>query len=161
MSGDGGSSQLSKLEEVLRKYEEGIGLPPAPENDEAEFFLSLKKDQLRKLSAEECGEGAYLLKQRAYHIQRSLNIETSHLNWSESKIREAIAGAVGKCPGYSYEERRAVAVTPANNHYAHKLECIKVQIQLRLDRLNYLANRLSEMARALEELQQTKRRQHG
>lgn len=150
-------SITSKLDKLLQQYEEGIGLPLAPENDEAARLLSLKGEDLRRMNSEECGEGAFLLRQRAYHVQREHNKEVGHANWCKDRIRELVADKVGSIKGFSYEERRAVACLPANNVAGWKMERLRIAAQLRADRLNFLATRISEMAKSLEDLSYSKR----
>ena len=66
MSGQEGLSKidnkLADLERVLDEFEKGLGLS-IEQNPDISYALNLNREQLSKLSPEECGELAYVLAQ--------------------------------------------------------------------------------------------------
>ncbi len=146
------------LDNLLAEYEErlGVGAVFHPEGEaESKRLVGMPPSQLHKMTAEECGEAAYTLRQFAYHLQKAANRELARVNWANESIRRVIATIVAHTRGASAEERRALAIR--EDDVATKYDVIRVLAQTRIDRLSFLGIRVSEMARSLEALQQTKR----
>lgn len=154
------NERLERVEASLDKFEETTGLRACVVDggEEVERLLTLHAQDLRKLSASECGESAYLLRKFAFNLQRALNKEQARARWADDNVRRITAPLLQQVFGYSYEERRWNAV-PLDDA-AIKFERIREYSQLRVERIQYLATRASEMARDLVELQITKRGEH-
>lgn len=149
-------ARLKKIDEILETYEGKLGLGRIGPPSEIDKYLNLDRQGLAKLTAEECGDAAYILTRFAHYIQRELNKETSRITWANDLLPIMIANEVGKYKGYSYEERKYQAIK--NNSAALKLHQIKSYAQQRRDRLEYQAMYVENTARRLDSLQQTKRR---
>lgn len=167
MSGENESKKVSIVDALeafntkLDEFEVKNGVFDLAITDEAEEFATAKRDQLNKLTAEECSEGSFLLEQRAYAIQKTINRQLAIAKFCEMKIEALIALKVNdfKTKNFSsYQERRAVAIQPVNNEVAHKFEQHRIAATLKADRLSYLVARLCGMSNALRELSQVKRR---
>lgn len=109
---------------------------------------------LRKLSAVECAESAFVLGQYAHRLQQARNREQARVTWAEQSIRRLIASKVNNYKGVSFEERRLQAVK--GDDAAQKLDAIRVKAQLRIDRVSFLADKANDLAKSLLSLKNAK-----
>lgn len=150
---------VQKYDEALNKYETGIGLNSYVLHSEAEKYLNMPHDELRKLSAEDCGEAAVVLAQLSFSIQKHYNQELARIGLCEEEIRRTITNEISQYRGNSFEERKMQAIR--GNDKAIKLDRIKGWAQARANRLSYLASKIEFLSRTFLDYQQTKRRQAG
>jgi hypothetical protein len=152
------------LEEAERRWsqrEGQLGLPrETPPHLESEVgrLLSLSPSALHKMSAEECGEGAFMLSQMAFHLQRVMNGEQARATGAALSVKKRVSSIVSKVPGFSYEERLYAAIE--EDEGARPLEAVRVNSLLVVERLRDLSYRVNEMGRALLSLQASKRGKH-
>ena len=90
---------LQYWDSILDEYESSISLPKysnqyGVSEQEINQYLSMSRDEIEKLTPEDCAQIAYRLAQFAFHIQRTLNREIARLNWSEETIKETIADEI-------------------------------------------------------------------
>lgn len=150
--------RLEQLSNDLDDYARSLGFPgklPAEVESEVARLLALTPGQLSRLSAIECSEGAFLLCRFATHLQNALNREQARLRWAEECIRKIIAPHLAQQKGYSFEERKLLAVR--DNDAASNIDTLRVKAQLRIERVSYLSNKVENMARSLMALAQSKR----
>jgi hypothetical protein len=150
--------RLIELDEILDQYEHVVGLPACIANEvevEGTRIYNLSPAVLKKFTAVECGEAAFVLRQFASHIQRSANREQARVTWAEESIKKIIAKTVNQYKGVSFEERKLQAVR--DNDAASKLDAIRVRAKLRLERLAYMSSKIGDQAKSLESLQYAKR----
>ena len=92
-AGEGGGfakEQLDKIDTVLDEYESSLGLPKFNDDfhdDTAKRYLQLSRDQIEKLTPEQCAEAALLLASLSFHIQRSYNREIARVNWADKTLK--------------------------------------------------------------------------
>lgn len=154
--------RMEKIDLILDEYETSIGLATYSENfnnaPEAQKYLSLSRDQIEKISIEECAEAAYILGSLAFHISRSINREQSRLNWAKSSIREIICTKAHSYSGaWSNQDMQAIL----DNDVSRKLNDICKYCQQRIDRLNYLSSSIKNISDLFINLQRAKVTQHG
>lgn len=150
--------KLQATNDGLDKYEQGIGLPNVTSlavEAEAKRILNLEPSVLNKMSATECGESAFCLRQYSWYLQRSLNKERTNMKWAEESTKRTIAATIHNYRGVSYEERKMQAVK--DNDVASNLDTLRIKAQLKIDRISFLADKIGDMAKSLESLQFTKR----
>jgi hypothetical protein len=113
--------------------------------------------EIRKLSAEECGEAAIVLCQEAAFLQNVLNKAQSIANWCERSITKTIASEVDNVgtqyTPFSY--RRELAIR--QNERATELDTAMRKSVLIVETLEYMPTRLRHLSSTFEGLQQTKR----
>jgi hypothetical protein len=90
-----------------------------------------------------------------------VNREQARVRWAEEAVKRIIANKLrGAGSTYcSYEERKLLAIR--NDDAALKVDGLRIKAQLRIDRISYMATRVENVAKALLDLQQTKRRQQN
>lgn len=150
--------QVNEWDKVLDEYEQGIGISKyvsdsLPE-DELNTYFKMSRDQIEKLTPDDCGQIAYRLGQFALHVQRSINRELARMNWAEETIKEVIADEVNTYKGYGYIEKSIQAIK--HNERASALNKIKKYAKQRSDRLQYIANSIKNLSDIMLSISRTK-----
>src|SRR5258708_1573069 len=96
---------IEKFDEALDKHDTSIGLVPSIFNDEVTPLLHMRREDISKLSADQCGENSYLLRQFGLHLQKSFNKEVAKVNWLDKKITEVICNEIGQYHAATADER--------------------------------------------------------
>lgn len=146
------------LDAKLDEYEASIGLPAfsfAQQDEDAKSIMQMSRSQIRKMTATECGESAFILNRFSSNVQRALNREQQMMEWCEENIHRIIAKTVADVKGYKYEERRPLAIL--SDDVAVKFDKLRVAAKSRVNRLKFLSNSIQNMARSLDQLQMSKR----
>lgn len=150
---------LQHWDSILDEYEKSLSFPSystggAVSENEINDYLSMSRDQIEKLSPEDCAQISYRLAQCAFHIQRSINREIARLNWSEETAKETVAEEINNYKGYGYIEKFYQAVK--HNEKAAALQNIKKYAKQRIDRLSYIANNFKNLSDIMLSVQKTK-----
>ena len=150
--------QVGEWDKILDEYENNIGLGsyiPNQFNDiELSQYLYMSRNELEKLTPEDCASISYRLGQFAFHIQRSINREIARYNWAEENIKEVIADDINNYKGYGYIEKSSQAIK--HNDKASALNKIKKYAKQRSDRLQYIANSIKNLSDILLTILKTK-----
>lgn len=157
------ADQVNYWDKVLDEYEASIGLPTyssqlLPE-DELNSYLSMNRDQLEKLTPEDCAQISYRLAQFSFHVQRTINRENARYNWADETLKETIADEINNYKGYGYIEKSTQAIK--HNDKANSLNKIKKYAKQRSDRLTYLATSTKNLSDIILAIQKTKVNKHG
>lgn len=167
MSGEKSSPQSEyiqkRLGEVTQQSEETlgkVGLRGFMYNPQVDEALSLTKEQLRALSAEQCGEYSYLLSGYSLYVQRCINEATMRMNWCEGSIKKLLAKEYNNYnkPGDFTPFEMKLKIFCINNTYAIELDEELKACKIKIDTLNGLAYNIKFMSESLMELQRSKRR---
>jgi hypothetical protein len=150
--------QVESWDSVLDEYEKTIGFEKYKSDlfpeDELQKYLVMNRDDLERLTPEDCAQIAYRLGQFSFHVQRTLNREIARVNWSEETIKDVIADEVNNYKGYGYIEKSLQAIK--NNDKAASLNKIKKYAKQRSDRLQYLAGNIKNLSDILLSIQKIK-----
>ena len=150
--------ELQHWDAVLDEYESSIGFAPYLDDNmpaqELNEYLTMNRNQLEKLTPDDCGEIAYRLSQFSFHVQRTLNREIARYNWSDEKIKEVIADQLNNYKGYGYVEKSLQAIK--HNEKANSLNPIKRYAKQRMDRLSFIANSLKNLSDIIISIQRSK-----
>lgn len=114
----------------------------------------MSRDQLEKLTPEDCAQISYRLGQFSFHVQRTINREIARVNWADETIKEVIADEINNYKGYGYIEKSLQAIK--HNEKATSLNKIKKYAKQRSDRLVYLANSINNLSSIMLSIQKTK-----
>jgi len=148
--------QLEKLDSILDEYESSLGISQFRDdlNDEsAKKYLRLSRNQIEKLTPDECAEAALLLASLSFHLQRAYNREVARVSWSSQVLKSTVAGREQSYKG-SWESQFNQAVE--EDGYTRKVRSIQRYAQQRADRLTYLASSVKNMADVFINLQRAK-----
>lgn len=150
--------ELENWDRILDEYESGLGLPKynssGMSESELNSYLNMSRDEIEKITPEDCNQIAYRLSQFSFHIQRTLNREIARHNWAEDTIKSVIASELNNYKGYGYAEKFFQAVN--NNDKAASLHKIQKYAKQRMDRLSYLANGLKNLSDILISINKNK-----
>ncbi len=148
-----------KAQNLVKKYSESVGLGVLRPINEVNRFLTATVHDIRRMSAEECGEAAVILSQEATYVQLQCNQLQADVNWCEQYVNFLVANTVMNCGGQytPFEVRKTIAIK--NDDVAMKIQAAIVNARLRLDTLSYMPNQLRATASSFADLQQTKRTQ--
>jgi hypothetical protein len=119
----------------------------------------MSRDELEKLTPEDCGQISYRLGQFSFHIQRTINREIARHNWADENTKAAIADDINNYKGYGYIEKSNQAIK--HNDKAQALNKIKIYAKQRTDRLSYLANSMKNLSDILLSIQKIKSTKYG
>ena len=143
---------LESLNDALDKYESKIGLAKFTETDVSKY-MCMTSDDLRKLSPEECTEGAYLLNQEALYVQHEINKYKAQMDWANSRINNAISKEIAQYSASQskdytpFEYKRINAIK--GNSAAQPLQKVVNEAERIIARLSYIPNHLSKLAQVL------------
>lgn len=150
--------QVNDWDKILDEYEKSIGLsqynPNAVPEEELESYLTMNRNEIEKVTPDDCIQIAYRLGQFSFHVQRSLNREISRMNWADETIKEVIADEINNYKGYGYIEKSLQAIK--HNDKASALNKIKKYAKQRSDRLQYLANGIKNLSDIMLSVSKTK-----
>ena len=153
--------RLEKLDEILDSYEIDLGIPKYTKefyDESTQQYLELSRDQIEKLTPENCAEAALLLASLSFHLQRSYNRELARVNWATQILKTTLSGREQQYKG-SWESQFNQAVK--EDSYATKIEQIKRYAQHRADRLTYLAYSVKNISDIFLSVQKAKAFKHG
>ena len=153
--------QLTKIDTVLDEYESSLGLPKFIDgfhDDTAKQYLQLSRNQIEKLTPDQCSEAALLLSSLSFHLQRSYNREVARINWAHKILKSCIAGKEQSYKG-SWDSQFNQAVK--EDGYASKIDDIQRYAQQRADRLNYLSSSIKNVSDIFLSVQKSKAFKYG
>lgn len=150
---------LQHWDKILDEYEKSISLPEyvaqyGVSEQEINTYLTMSRDEIEKLSPEDCAQISYRLCQFAFHIQRTINREIARQNWADECIKETIADEINNYKGYGFVEKSLQAIK--HNDKAQALNNIKKFAKQRADRLSYIANSLKNLSDIMLSVQRAK-----
>jgi hypothetical protein len=148
--------RLEHVDSVLDEYEGSLGMSQYTSefhDPSVKNYMSMPRQQMEKLTVEECAEAALLLGGFSFYLQRSYNREVARVNWANSCIKNMLAGRESQYSG-SWDSQYNQAIK--EDGYASKLKKIQVYAQHRADRLTYLANSVKNISDLFVNLQRAK-----
>lgn len=150
--------EISYWDNILDEYENSIGLPKynssSMSEEELNGYLTMSRDEIEKLTPEDCGQIAYRLGQFSFHTQRTINREQARYDWAEDTIKGIIADEINSYKGYGYLEKSVQAIK--HNDKASALEKIRKYAKQRLNRLSYIATSINNLSNILLNIQKLK-----
>jgi hypothetical protein len=150
--------ELEHWDNILDEYENQIGFTKYKSNllpeSELNGYLTMNRDELEKLTPDDCGQIAYRLSQFSFHVQRTVNREQARHDWAEDTTRSVIADEINSYKGYGYLEKSLQAIK--HNDKARPLDKIRIYAKQRIDRLSYLANSINNLSNILLNIQKLK-----
>ena len=153
------SEQIDKINDILDDYESthSIVSPEVSHNlEHIERFINMPHKQTQALAAEECAEGAYLLSQYSFFVQKEQNKHIALNNWATAKLNELLCKEVMNMDSFIKHEVKMAALIK-ENHVAEKLSKIMRHAESITNRLNFLSSNIKHMSDMLMNVQRAKR----
>jgi len=160
MNGDEDSNKQSakelaaRVDRMLEEYECSLGIKNKNPHIAAEKYFELSHEEIMKMSGEQCHEGAVILAQFSFFLQRSINVELGRVNWCNNLIDRTICQAMKSYNSPTAMERKMLAIR--ENDFALSLEKLKNAAQSKSDRLNYLSSKVDGLSLRFADLGQAK-----
>ena len=153
---DQAKERLEQIDSVLDEYENNLGLGAYTgdfHDQSVKTYMNMPRQQMEKLTVEECAEAALLLGGFSFYVQRSYNREVARVNWATSNLKKIVSGREGQYVG-SWDSQYHQAIK--EDSYCSKLNAIRVYAQQRSDRLTYLASSVKNLSDLFTNLQRAK-----
>ncbi len=150
-------TQSDNWDKILDEYEKNIGIPQFSKlnTTEVEQYMQMSRNELEKLTPEDCAQMAYMLIVYSVYVQKCYNREIARAKWAAATLNQVIANEVGTYNKYSpYEERKHQAIR--NNDHAENLNTILIHAQNRADRLLFISSGIKNTSDILLSLQKAK-----
>lgn len=150
--------KMEKVQQALNDYERSLGLLHMSNVDEAEInnYFNMNRDDIERLSPLDCIAIALRLNQLSFFIQRSHNAEQSRLSWSINEINSYCCDKLDQFSNSYYNYETKVNILAKQDSYLEKLVKIKNYAQLRVQRLEYLASGINNLAATFSSVSKTK-----
>ena len=148
--------RLDQIDSVLDEYESNLGLSSYTgdfHDQSVKQYMGMPRQQMEKLTVEECAEAALLLGGFSFYLQRSYNREVARVNWASTNLKKMMSGRESQYKG-SWDSQYYQAVK--QDGYACKLDSIRTYAQQRADRLTYLASSVKNLSDLFINLQRAK-----
>lgn len=163
MTGDGSyKERMKKFEAILDEYQKQNGLSHILYNSEIEGVLSLTREELSNLTAEQCGESQFLLAQYSAYLQKNYNRHNAKLKWAERELSNLVAK---ECHNYGDDNfmnnakfQLILGKVIYGNEAAKVLNQIVNHASACVNELNDMSTKISFISKALGDLQQSKRK---
>jgi hypothetical protein len=148
-----------KMLRLAEDYSLKLGLGKLQPTNDVEKYLNLTQPELRRMTAEDCGEAAYFISRAMTYIQLETNKVQADINWCEQYMHWLIASVIHTVGGQytPFEYKRLLAIK--QNDVAMELQKIIVAGKVRLDTMAFVTTQLRGLLTTFEGLQQTKRAQ--
>jgi hypothetical protein len=153
------SDRLAAAEARLDAYEASHGVPSGvPESVKTAAMSLLDADpaRLAKMPPDELEGGAYSIRRYSLYLQSVVNRERSRVRWAEENMQAMFGALIASQRAYSPGERKAMAIR--GNEAASALERVRVEAQLRLDRVGFLKDQLEGLASSLLSMRSLRKR---
>ena len=146
--------RLKWLNDQLDKFEQSIGLPVyVSSNEDYRKYMNLSNNELRALTSEECREGAYLLSDYSYHVNKQMNRENSRAGWCEREIWRTIAPHLDQYKTSKYQSNDELKyLAMLDNEYADKLHRLQTGCLARAEQLKNISHQIDKIADRLSSL---------
>lgn len=144
----------------LDEWDIKIGLPkfqpPAGKNDAIRLMENSSQDR-QKMTPDECADAAVTLAQYGAYIARASQILESESSLLKDQIIRVLADSVPNQKAYSPEERRTLAL--CENDECYQMEADRIATVTKAKRLYFYAEKIDKVARAYENLSNTRKRE--
>lgn len=150
--------RLKQHEDMLEEYKLTNGVVAVAHNTEVTEILTYNRKQLNALSAEDCGEGAFILSQYACYLQQEYNTQHVRYKWATNELNQLIAKVKSNYDFDRFSKWELVKSSViAGETAGKKLNEIIINAESRMTIIDDLVHKINTMSQHLKELQQTKR----
>ena len=150
--------RLEYVDKALDEYEKSCGLPmiksPGTE-DELNTYLTMNRDEMEKLTPENCAEISARLAQFAFYLQRLHNREKARHIWAHQELTSMIAKEVANYDKYMKFDIKVASIIKENS-YASSLQKIITYAEQRTQRLELMALSMKNLSDSISNVRQAK-----
>jgi len=150
--------RLEYVDKVLDEYEKSCGLPPCKSpgtEDELNTYLTMNRDEMEKLTPENCAEISARLAQFAFYLQRLHNREKARQIWAHQQLTEIVAKDMSNYDKYMKFDIKVASIIKENS-YASSLQKIITYAEQRTQRLELMALSMKNLSDSVSNVRQAK-----
>ncbi len=129
--------ELEKIEKMCDQYEDKLHLVKI---QLVEVDYNLSQDDLQKMSSQQIYGLCFEMSKYLTALQKEVNRQTGRFNWADRQLSLLMDRESYNQKATYWQERRAQVLI--NNEAAKKLERMKTQFKMEIDRLSYLPKRI-------------------
>jgi hypothetical protein len=147
---------IEQLNHTTQSYFQRIGLSTIKHNSEVEKYLELSREDMSKLSANECVEIAHMLTRESLYLQQQINQNNSKIFWINAKIDATVAPRLNNYDKYMpHQSKKLCAIK--DDDVLESLYKNLIQCQTQNELLAYLPTYIKNLSDTLIELSKIKR----
>lgn len=149
------NKDLDKAQEILDEFESIHNLKTIAVPSKIDEIWTMSYDRLKKLSAVECSEYAYILAQYSTYIQQMYNREKSKHDWLENKVLQLAAPKLGEYDKYMKYEIKVNLIARENEAFNTLLKHLNFTKQ-KMTRLEFIPSSIKVLSDNLNNIQRAK-----
>lgn len=148
------TSRLEEIEKLLENYENRIGLGNILYKEEPQ--LDISKEEMAVLSPEALDLLRWQYMHYTLFLQKTINKHQARLVWADTNLKRFLEKNCQEYAGWKWEERQANCL--ADNIYAQKLDLLKLNSKLVIERTAFICNKISFLCEIMKDISYAKRR---
>lgn len=124
-------------------------------SDEVWGYIRMTRENVAKLSQQDCAEIGYILSEQAAELQLRANKINALIKWIDHQVNIIIAPHLGNYDKYKpYNERRILSVR--DNDVAMKMQNQINELEQKKESIDFLSHRIENLAQYLKEVRRSK-----
>lgn len=147
--------RLAQIEKLIDEYETKIHISKIKL---IEPDLDITKEVLESMHWEDLHLLSWEYAQYTLALQKEINKHQSRYNWADTNLKRFLEREAPNYAGFKWEERQANAL--AENEYAQRLDKLKIQSKLAIDRLAFLPSKIDFLTKIIQDIAKSKRYSH-
>jgi len=153
---DTAEEQLKKLEEILDEYDKANSVKVG-KNDKVGDYLGYTREDLTKLSEEDCSMMSFELSSFSFNLQKEYNRQKAKADWAEAniKIHASKRFSQYKSQYQNYEELKMLTIL--GDEYTKKLFQLKTQAETRMNEFYGLSAKVELIINSLKDVKFSKK----
>ncbi len=148
--------ELIQFDQALNNYTQKVGFVRLLHNTEITKYLEYNREDLQRLSPNECLEVAHLLIRESAFIQQQINQNNAKINWIDAKINKKTAEKWGEFDKYMPFEQKKMCTIQSDDSLM-ELYKTKLTLSTQNDLVLYIPTYLRALADNLQEISRSKR----
>lgn len=146
--------KLAQVEQLLEEYEQSIGLNKKDHHKEPDY---IDRQTLLSMHPDDIDGLRWDYAQYSLYLQKQINKHQSRFYWADHNLKRYLEKISPEYPGWKWEERIANAL--ADNEYSQKLDRLRMNSKLVIERTSFLTNKISTIDMIAKDISYAKRQQ--
>jgi hypothetical protein len=123
----------------------------------AEARLDLTTKEIAAMTTEEINVWRFEVAQYLVGLQKEINKHKKNVNWANSALRLYVGIKAVDCAGYTFEEKKNVAMK--NDNYVKNLNTIIMQAQAYIDTLDFMSPKINSLVEIAKDIIWSRKRE--
>jgi len=148
------SKSVEIVQQILEEYKKDL-IPQSDSVKEIAQYVKMSRNELEKLTPEQCAIMNHRFIQYATYMQKLYNIERARLNQTQKWLLKAVAPLLDNYDKYVKFDIK-VELIARENSYVNDLNKVMEGAQHRLDKLTFMADCMKDQGASLKNIQYVK-----